>query len=157
MKNFLLIILVLAGIVMAAWLVSRHNPPPGVAEGSQPGTAASAPATTSFVPPAPSAGGAAPAAAPEPGRTLALPPVLGGPIAGSATEPLEAELKKVPRISPEDLDERMKSGAVVVIDVRDADAYTYSHITGSMHIPLSRIAGEVPYLPRDKPIVTYCT
>jgi rhodanese-related sulfurtransferase len=44
-----------------------------------------------------------------------------------------------------------------VIDVRDVDAYLAGHIEGALQIPLSYIAGEVPYLRRGKPIVTYCT
>jgi hypothetical protein len=155
MKNLMLIVLVLAAIILAAWLVSRHNAPPATGV-SQPAASAGAPTSTNFNAPAPGAATST-SASPEPSRTLAIPPALGGPMGGGVTEPLEAELQRVPRIVPEDLDERMKSGAVVVIDVRDADTYMLSHVTGAMHIPLSRLAGEVAYLPRDKPIVTYCT
>ncbi|HSP13988.1 MAG TPA: rhodanese-like domain-containing protein [Thermoanaerobaculia bacterium] len=63
----------------------------------------------------------------------------------------------VPRISPEELRQKIGKGEVTVIDVRDADAYLAAHIPGSLHIPFGRIEGEIPYLPREKPIVTYCT
>ena len=63
----------------------------------------------------------------------------------------------VPRIMPDELRQKVERGEVTVIDVRDADAYLAAHIPGSLHIPLSRIEGEIPYLPRQKPIVTYCT
>ncbi len=63
----------------------------------------------------------------------------------------------VPRISQVDFSKRMERGEIVVIDVRDAADYTAAHIPGAMHIPLSFIQGELPYLPRGKPIVTYCT
>jgi hypothetical protein len=63
----------------------------------------------------------------------------------------------VPRIMPDELRQKVDRGEVTVIDVRDADAYLAAHIPGSLHIPLSRIEGEIPYLPRQKPIVTYCT
>ena len=46
---------------------------------------------------------------------------------------------------------------MTVIDVRDAQSYVNAHIPGSLHIPMARIDGEVPYLPKGKPIVTYCT
>jgi hydroxyacylglutathione hydrolase len=46
---------------------------------------------------------------------------------------------------------------VTIIDVRDADSYRDRHIPGAMHIPLAYIQGEIPYLPKDKPIVAYCT
>jgi len=67
------------------------------------------------------------------------------------------ELDTVPRIKPEELRERMARNEVVVIDVRDAQSYLNGHIPGALHIPMARIDGEIPYLPKDKPIVTYCT
>lgn len=66
-------------------------------------------------------------------------------------------LESIPRISVADLSQRLERGEVVVIDVRDADSFVASHIPGAMQIPLSYIQGELPYLPRGKPIVTYCT
>jgi rhodanese-related sulfurtransferase len=63
----------------------------------------------------------------------------------------------VPRMSVTELRDRMAKNEVTLIDVRDADAYLETHITGAMHIPLARIDGEIPYLPKGKPIVTYCT
>jgi 3-mercaptopyruvate sulfurtransferase SseA len=74
-----------------------------------------------------------------------------------AAGPTSAALKAIPRIDATTLHDRMTRGEVVVIDVRDIDSYTASHIAGAMHIPLSRIEGEIPYLKGSKPIVTYCT
>ncbi|HEX7679775.1 MAG TPA: rhodanese-like domain-containing protein [Thermoanaerobaculia bacterium] len=71
--------------------------------------------------------------------------------------PPAQSLESVPRISQADFSKRMERGEIVVIDVRDAADYTAAHIPGAMHIPLSFIQGELPYLPRGKPIVTYCT
>jgi rhodanese-related sulfurtransferase len=45
---------------------------------------------------------------------------------------------------------------VVVIDVRDYHSFVAGHIPGALQIPEGFIAGEVPHLPRDRPIVTYC-
>jgi 3-mercaptopyruvate sulfurtransferase SseA len=73
-----------------------------------------------------------------------------------AAAPAES-LESVPRISQADVSKRMERGEIVVIDVRDAADYTAAHIPGAKHIPLSFIQGELPYLPRGKPIVTYCT
>ena len=67
------------------------------------------------------------------------------------------ETAGAPRIEPEDLLAHFKAGDVTIIDVRDADAFVASHIPGALHIPLARIDGEVSYLPKGKPIVTYCT
>ena len=82
--------------------------------------------------------------APQPVRNAAPPP-----------EPTPADLASVARIPPAEL--ARKLGSVTVIDVRDADAWMAGHVTGAMHIPLQYLPGEVPYLPKDKPIVTYCT
>lgn len=63
----------------------------------------------------------------------------------------------IARTSPGELAAMIARGEVIVIDVREADAYIAGHIEGALHIPLSYIAGEVPYLRKGKPIVTYCT
>ena len=97
--------------------------------------------TTPDAPAASSTTSAAPAAAPV----------------KEALVPTGASLKAIPRIDATTLRDRMARGEVVVIDVRDIDSYTASHIAGAMHIPLSRIEGEIPYLKGLKPIVTYCT
>jgi rhodanese-like protein len=67
------------------------------------------------------------------------------------------EKMAVPRIGAVELRQRIKNGEVTVIDVRAADAYQMGHIPGSMHIPLASIETQIPYLPKAKPIVTYCT
>ena|SRR5713226_8037795 len=67
------------------------------------------------------------------------------------------EKMAVPRIGAVELRERIKNGEVTVIDVRAADAYRLGHIPGSMQIPLASIEAQIPYLPKAKPIVTYCT
>lgn len=77
--------------------------------------------------------------------------------AAPAAEPHSAELDRVARIKPQELRDLIARNSVTVIDVRDADSYLAAHIPGSLHIPMARIDGEIPYLPKDKPIVTYCT
>ena len=47
--------------------------------------------------------------------------------------------------------------AITVIDVRSMEQYLAGHIPGALHIPVPRIEGEIPYIPKDKPVVTYCT
>lgn len=77
----------------------------------------------------------------------------------TTTSPLPPtqSLDSVPRISIPDYMQRVDRGEFVVIDVRDSDDYIAAHIPDAIHIPLSFIQGELPYLPRGKPIVTYCT
>jgi len=89
---------------------------------------------------------AAAPAAPLPAAQVQAPP--------PAQEPTEASVR---RIEAQELQTLLSRGEVTVIDVRDADSYIAAHIAGALHIPLARIESEIPYLPRDKPIVTYCT
>jgi rhodanese-related sulfurtransferase len=60
-------------------------------------------------------------------------------------------------ISQAELKALVDANNVTLLDVRDAESYLASHIPGSLQIPLSRVEGEVPYLPKGKPIVAYCT
>ena len=61
------------------------------------------------------------------------------------------------RISISELEKALAANAVTVIDVRGMDQYLAGHIPGALHIPVSMLEGEVSYLPKDKPIVTYCS
>jgi len=87
----------------------------------------------------------------------AAPNVVSNAATTTASAPAEPSLESVPRIAMSDFKQRLDRGEIVVIDVRDIADYTAGHITGAIHIPLSFIQGELPYLPRGKPIVTYCT
>ncbi|HXH37987.1 MAG TPA: rhodanese-like domain-containing protein [Thermoanaerobaculia bacterium] len=85
------------------------------------------------------------------------PPTNQATVTNTAIAPAEQSLESIPRIQVPDLNQRIDRGEVVVIDVRAAVDYTAGHIPGAMHIPLAYIQNELPYLPRGKPIVTYCT
>lgn len=108
-------------------------------------------ALTRTVEPAP-ADAAAPTEAPsaptpEPGTTAA-PPAAAQPASPDAG---------VARIRPEELKPLVDRGAVTIVDVRDSVSYSNGHIPGAIHIPFARVEGELKYLPKDKPIVAYCT
>ena len=60
-------------------------------------------------------------------------------------------------MTPFDLKLKLDRGEVTLVDVRDMTSFTISHIPGSLNIPFSRIEAEVPYLPKSKQIVLYCT
>lgn len=80
--------------------------------------------------------------------------------AASAAAAVPAEHEHIhdfERISIDDFKAGMDKGEFVVIDVRSMEQYVASHIPGSLHIPVTRIEGEIPYLPKGKTIVTYCT
>lgn len=96
-------------------------------------------------------------AADVPALVRSSPPVPAAVQETAPPSPASASLAAIVRVDAGTLLEQMQRGSVVVIDVRDIDSYTASHIAGAIHIPLSRIEGEVPWLRGGKPIVTYCT
>lgn len=158
MKGSRVIVAVVAVLALSAlvWVAARNSPPAASPAAAAPATALAAPA----IPSTPQASTTAPAGSgdgqpivPE-GRPAV---VTSSSAALPPEEPQRPELLAIPRITPANLQRQMAGGSVLVIDVRDADAYMAGHIPGAIHIPLSRVFGETPYLPRDKTIVTYCT
>ena len=75
----------------------------------------------------------------------------------SAPEPAPLVTANVPFIEQAEAKRLLDANAATVLDVRDIDAFAAAHIPGSLQIPLSRVEGEVAYLPKEKPILTYCT
>lgn len=71
--------------------------------------------------------------------------------------PSQDESASVARISVTDLRSKIDAKQVTVIDVRDKTSFISSHIPGSYHIPMATVESQVTFLPKDKPIVTYCT
>ena len=88
-------------------------------------------------------------------------PPIASTTAGVATSShspvIEGNKGEVPRISAEDLREKVKAGAVTVIDVRDQSAFEAAHIPGALHIALASVEANLDRLPKGKPIVAYCT
>jgi rhodanese-related sulfurtransferase len=55
------------------------------------------------------------------------------------------------------LEALLSSGAVLVLDVGDADSYVAGHIPGAILTPLRDLAGRLPVLRKEeRPIVAYC-
>jgi len=79
-----------------------------------------------------------------------------------ATQP-EANLPQtdaeVPRVPADQAKAALDGGDAVIVDVRGADAYARSHITGALEVSLSAIQTDPANLPLDKNkwIITYCT
>lgn len=69
----------------------------------------------------------------------------------------EAAKAAVPRIAVEDLHQRIARNEITLIDVRTREGWDSGHIKGAMHVPLASVESYLSYIPRDKPIVTYCT
>lgn len=75
----------------------------------------------------------------------------------SSTPVVEREYSNVPRISLEELKQKLDAGAeMVIIDVRSKEEFDQGHIPGAISIPWPEIKDRYTELPRDKEIITYC-
>jgi hypothetical protein len=64
------------------------------------------------------------------------------------------------RITVDELRRRMEAGEdFTVIDVRNPQAWAQSDVTlpEAIRVPLEKLEENLPKIPKDKPIVTYCT
>ena len=59
-------------------------------------------------------------------------------------------------VTPGELAQRMKSGEVVVLDVRPEHEYAAGHITGAVSMPVTELENRLGELPRDRQYVAYC-
>ena len=55
-----------------------------------------------------------------------------------------------------ELAERLRSGTVLLLDVRPEEEFRAGHIAGAVSVPLERLASALRRLPRGKEIVAYC-
>ena len=65
----------------------------------------------------------------------------------------------VPRISLEQLKEKLDAGAdIVIVDVRSKEDFDEGHISGAVSIPWQQeIEARYTELPRDKEVIIYCS
>src|SRR6266508_2574246 len=66
------------------------------------------------------------------------------------------ERDEVEQVSAAELEQRLASGEVVVLDVRPEPEYRAGHIGGARSAPLPALASLVPKLPRRREVVAYC-
>jgi rhodanese-related sulfurtransferase len=59
-------------------------------------------------------------------------------------------------VDGEALTERVRSGEVLLLDVRPEEEYRAGHIPGAVSVPLAQIEARLAELPRDLEIVAYC-
>jgi hypothetical protein len=70
---------------------------------------------------------------------------------------VESGYSNVPRISLEELKEKLDAGTdLVIVDVRSTEDFAQGHIPGAVSIPWEEIKDRYTELPRDKEIITYC-
>jgi 3-mercaptopyruvate sulfurtransferase SseA len=85
------------------------------------------------------------------------------PLAGPTPTPVQTVLPQteadVPRVTAEEAKAALETGAAIIVDVRDADAYAASHISGAVSIPLDEIENDPAAvgLNKEQWIITYCT
>jgi 3-mercaptopyruvate sulfurtransferase SseA len=63
----------------------------------------------------------------------------------------------VRRVTTSELEELVKQGKAIVVDVRNKASYDAGHIKGAKWISVTEILNRTGELPRDKMIVTYCS
>lgn len=59
-------------------------------------------------------------------------------------------------IGRDELIARMRTGDVVLVDVRPAEEFAAGHISGAKSIPLTELEGRLAELPADREVVAYC-
>lgn len=69
----------------------------------------------------------------------------------------EIDVARARRIDAQETKRLLDAGEAITIDVRDVQSYVAGHIPGALQIPLQYVPGEIPWFPRDKTIITYCT
>ena len=152
--------MVIGGVLVAAlvvWALTRTvqtAPADSVATATFPVTTAEQPAPTGTLPPLDTTTGL-----PVPNGQAAQPPQIAQqtPQPYTPNPPSSDENASVARINVQDLRSKVDGKQVTVIDVRDKTSYVSSHIPGSLHVPMATVESQVSFLPKDKPIVTYCT
>jgi hydroxyacylglutathione hydrolase len=65
-------------------------------------------------------------------------------------------LETVAQATAAELASRVTSGAVTVIDVRNASEWALGHLPGALHIPVGHLEQRLAEIPRDRPVVVQC-
>src|SRR5579871_6616300 len=93
------------------------------------------------------------------GLALLLASLLGAWIGGKIVQ-RQRFLRKltVARISPEDLHDQMRNGAVVtLVDLRHASSNGREVIPGALQIPIEDLEARHREIPRDRDIILFCS
>ena len=64
---------------------------------------------------------------------------------------------EIQRVSIDDAKAALDSNSAVFVDVRSAEAYQASHISGAVNIPLEELETRLGELDKARWIITYCT
>ncbi len=72
----------------------------------------------------------------------------------------DADMADAPRITVDDLRKRMEAGEdFSLVDARDAQAWAKSDVMmpEAIRLPLDSLEENIAKIPRDRPVVAYCT
>src|SRR5690606_4778460 len=72
--------------------------------------------------------------------------------AWGAQHPLET----MPRMSVDELAERVRDGSVAVLDVRGRAEWDAGHLAGAENIPIGYLADRLAEIRRDRPVAVHC-
>lgn len=59
-------------------------------------------------------------------------------------------------VSVDELQDRIRSGLVTVLDVRPKEEYAAGHLPGAINVPLAELEKNLKRIPRNREIVAYC-
>ena len=59
-------------------------------------------------------------------------------------------------VSRKELLDRLRSGAVTILDVRPEDEFVRGHLPGALNVPLAQLELRLEELPPDREVVAYC-
>ena len=70
---------------------------------------------------------------------------------------VEEVYPEIERVSIDEAKAALDSGSAVFVDVRSAEAYQASHISGAVNIPSEELEARLGELDKAQWIITYCT
>jgi rhodanese-related sulfurtransferase/DNA-binding transcriptional ArsR family regulator len=59
-------------------------------------------------------------------------------------------------ITPGQLEKRLKTGRIMLIDVRSRDEFNKEHISGAVNLPFEELKKRVSKIPGDRDLIVYC-
>jgi hydroxyacylglutathione hydrolase len=68
----------------------------------------------------------------------------------------DKELEQIERISAEEMESRLKSRKILVVDVRRKSEFDSEHIVDALNIPLREINDHLAQLPKETPFIIHC-
>jgi 3-mercaptopyruvate sulfurtransferase SseA len=77
--------------------------------------------------------------------------------AAPAVTPTPGSVAEVQRVTPAEAKAALDAGEAVIVDVRDINSYTASHIGGALSIPINELPDRIGELNPSSWVITYCT